>query len=161
MQIPCTYNFLIDFDLHQTQQASTIIDNKWIPQPSSNLFKPPQILEVVPIQGQENDNFRIDIQQSSVAVDINSLKIAFNTCFTNCQCSVNTVTQLFSIHTQVPSSTLVSCNDLSRVPIYLAVVQQHNVLDSWFIGYFSYYSRKRSSSDFDTDEAKRARSGNK
>lgn len=102
--------------------------------------------------------FRVAIQQSSLTFDINLLQIAFDDCFTNCHCSVDNVNQIFSVHTQVPSIASVSSNP-SKVPIYLAVVQQHNVLDSWFIGYFSFISRKRSSSDFDTDEAKRSRSG--
>lgn len=55
---------------------------------------------------------------------------------------------------------------MSRVPIYIVVVQDEKILDSWFIGYFAYHlSRKRASTEFNPvdihavdDESKRPRS---
>ncbi|KAI9487409.1 MAG: hypothetical protein EXX96DRAFT_553108 [Benjaminiella poitrasii] len=82
-------------------------------------------------------------------LDANMLRIAFNTCFTACQYSVNTVTQTITAHTTVPNTSLVACQSLSRVPIYLLVVQdQEKILDSWFIGYFSYFTWRRPSDEF-------------
>lgn len=61
---------------------------------------------------------------------------------------------------------MVACNDMSRIPIYIVVVQDEKILDSWFIGYFGYHlTRKRASTEFNpidmhavAEESKRPRS---
>ncbi|GAN01915.1 conserved hypothetical protein [Mucor ambiguus] len=147
-----------------TSDIPTRIENKWIPQPSTNLLKPPQIIEYGPLQGQAGDNFHVDLNSHNL--DANTLRIAFNSCFTTCHCTLNTVTQIITLHTTVPSATMVACNDMSRIPIYIVVVQDEKILDSWFIGYFSYHlTRKRASTEFSpidihavSEESKRPRS---
>ncbi|KAI7906693.1 uncharacterized protein BX663DRAFT_548851 [Cokeromyces recurvatus] len=112
--------------------------HKWIPHPSTNAFKQPRVLDWRPLQGQVDDSFQIELDIHDI--DPSLLRIAFNTCFTTCQYSLNTVTQTMILHTTVPNTDYVSCTNLSRVPIYLLVVQDQNkILDCWFIGYFSYF----------------------
>lgn len=61
---------------------------------------------------------------------------------------------------------MVAYNDMSRIPIYIVVVQDEKILDSWFIGYFAYHlTRKRASTEFNpmdlnavNEESKRPRS---
>ncbi|KAF1798353.1 hypothetical protein FB192DRAFT_1287996, partial [Mucor lusitanicus] len=117
-----------------------------------------------PLQGQAGDSFHVDL--TSHNLDANTLRIAFNSCFTTCHCTLNTVTQIITLHTTVPSATMVACNDMSRIPIYIVVVQDEKILDSWFIGYFGYHlTRKRASTEFNpidmhavAEESKRPRS---
>lgn len=122
---------------------------------STNQFQPPRILEYGPLQGYAGDSFHICIS-STTNIDPNLLKIAFDSCITTCHFTVDTVTQIFTIHSIVPSC------DLSRVPIYLLLEQSDQILDSWFVGYFTYYSRKRLSIDQsnpidNTSDSKRSR----
>ncbi|CEP13880.1 hypothetical protein [Parasitella parasitica] len=128
------------------------------------MFEPPQIVEYGPLRGQAGDNYHVDLNLQNL--DASLLRIAFNSCFTACHFTLNTVTQTITIHTTVPSATIVACNDMSRIPIYIVVVQDGKILDSWFIGYFAYqFSRKRASTEFNpidlhavSDESKRPRS---
>lgn len=146
----------------QQQTIEKDDNNNWIPQPSTNILRPPQIIECSLLQGKQGDSLRIDIRQQDLTMDVHLLRIAFHSRFTICQISLNTVTQVFSIHAQVPDSNFINF-DLSKVPIYLVVVQEHTVIDSWLVGYFCYVSsptKKRSSSDPDTNnEPKRQKSG--
>ncbi|KAI8078485.1 hypothetical protein BDF21DRAFT_420626 [Thamnidium elegans] len=107
---------------------------------STNQFEPPRILEYGPLQGHAGDSFHINIS-NSCNIDPNLLKIAFDSCITTCHFTVDTVTQIFTIHSIVPNC------ELPRVPIYLLLEQSEQILDSWFIGYFTFYTRKRSSID--------------
>lgn len=149
---------MIGFDL--------LPDDKWIPQPSTNQLKQPRILDFGPLQGQHGDTYHIDFTIQNL--DTNLLRIAFDSCFTTCHLTIDTVTQVFRIHTTVPNSNILSSADLSRVPVYLVAVQDSTkILDSWFVGYFAYYSRKRASAEFDMgnpmdsneEAAKRSRQG--
>lgn len=116
------------------------------------------------MQGQAGDNYHVDLNLQNL--DANLIRIAFNSCFTTCHFTLNTVTQIITIHTTVPSATVVDYTDMSRIPIYIVVVQDDKILDSWFIGYFAYHlSRKRASTEFNSidihtvnDESKRPRS---
>lgn len=140
-------------------------DDKWIPQPSTNQLKQPRIIDFGPLEGQHGDAYHIDFSIQNL--DTNLLRIAFDSCFTTCHLTVDTVTQVFTVHTTVPNSNILSCADLSRVPVYLVVVQNNTkILDSWFVGYFAYYSRKRASAEFDIhpmnpneEASKRSRQG--
>ncbi|KAI8641893.1 hypothetical protein BD408DRAFT_417287 [Parasitella parasitica] len=149
--LPNTTNATTSSTSATTPQIPAMIEsnvNKWIPQPSTNMFKPPQIIEYGPLQGKAGDSYRVDINLQNLNASL--LRIAFNSCFTACHFALNTVTQIITIHTTVPSATIVACNDMSRIPIYIVVVQEGKILDSWFIGYFAYQvSRKRVSTEFD------------
>ncbi|KAG2198196.1 hypothetical protein INT47_000397 [Mucor saturninus] len=122
---------------------------------STDQFQPPRILEYGPLQGCAGDNFHISIS-STTNIDPNLLKVAFDSCITTCHFTVDTVTQIITFHSIVPSC------DSSRVPIYLLLEQSDQILDSWLVGYFTFYSRKRLSIDQNdpienTNDSKRSR----
>ncbi|RCI04951.1 hypothetical protein CU098_001551, partial [Rhizopus stolonifer] len=157
------------FDLPPNQPPANNNDNdiRSIPQTSTNQFKPPRILDYGPFQGQEGDTFHINFTLQQSLDPSYALRIAFDSCFTTCHFSVNPVTQVVTLHTTVPNSNVLTCTDLSRVPVYLIVMQQEDqkIIDSWLVGYFSYYSRKRASTEYGqvgsaglNEETKRSRS---
>lgn len=135
------------------QQPPLVVDNneRWVPQPSTNQYEQPRIIDFGPLQGHAGDNFMINVCNLKL-IDPNQLKIAFDSCITTCHFTLHAATQVFSIQTIVPNC------ELSRVPIYLLVQQAEQILDSWFIGYFTFInSRKRSSDTPLDDSAKRPR----
>ncbi|KAI8380036.1 hypothetical protein BD560DRAFT_487665 [Blakeslea trispora] len=138
--------------------------------PSSTLSIKYRIIDYGPSQGNEGDSFNINVSLQSNLDSSHALRIFFDSCFTTCQLSVDAVNQIVTIHTVVPNPNLLTCNDFLRVPIYLALVMQDSqkILDSYFVGYFAYTSRKRSSSEYGhlaigaglNEESKRSRSDN-
>ncbi|KAI8350604.1 hypothetical protein EDC96DRAFT_519366 [Choanephora cucurbitarum] len=129
-----------------------------------------RIVDFGPSQGNEGDTFSVSVALQNSLDPSHALRIFFDSCFTTCQFSVDAVNQIITIHTVVPNPDLLSCSDLLRVPVYLALVMQdtQKILDSCLIGCFTYISRKRSSSEYGhlgigarlNEEAKRSRSDN-
>lgn len=130
-----TYRSILDFDLPPPPQPP--------PQPSLSFTNQSELrlLDYGPIQGYAGDSFHISISNPS-HVDPNLFKIAFDTCITTCHFSVNTVTQVLTIHAIVPDC------ESAKVPVYLVFEEsEQQILRTWFICTFTFYSRKRSSID--------------
>lgn len=124
---------------------------QWIEQEPSNRFVPPRILEFTPQSGMETDTLRITLALADLQL-MPMLRIAMGSCISPTrQTLVNAAANYVQLLASVPNWQMTRAPDRSRTPIYVVVCnQQQQVIDNWFIAYFTYdYSRKRSSAEYE------------
>ncbi|KAF7724797.1 hypothetical protein EC973_000754 [Apophysomyces ossiformis] len=123
-------------------------------QPSTNRFTPPRIVSYGPQRANEGDAIQVEFSLANAEI-LSLLRIAFGAYIGSTRLIGDGSTELVTLTTTVPSWQLTQTADWSRVPIYLLACnpsEQQEVLDSWFVGYFSYgVSRKRSSVELRLD----------
>ncbi|KAI9253482.1 hypothetical protein BDA99DRAFT_519943 [Phascolomyces articulosus] len=137
--------------LAQQQQQQQQPLRQWIEQQPTNRFVPPRILEYGPPVGLDSDTLRIVLGLVDMDI-IPMLRIALGSCVLPTRPQViNPTTIYVQLTAAVPNWQMTRAVDRTRVPVYVVICeqQQQEVIDNWFIGYFTYdYARKRSSAEY-------------
>ena len=135
---------------HPPQQQQQQPLRQWIEQQPTNRFVPPRILEYGPPVGLDSDTLRIVLGLVDVDL-IPMLRIALGSCVLPTQQTLVNPTAIYvQLTAVIPNWQMTRAADRTRVPVYVVICdQQQEVIDNWFIGYFTYdYARKRSSAEY-------------
>ncbi|ORX52827.1 hypothetical protein DM01DRAFT_1408150 [Hesseltinella vesiculosa] len=119
----------------------------WMIQSPTQRYSPPKIYEYSPHQGLEMDTLHVTLQMDDTSF-LPKLKIAFGLAVMATQTYLDPATDMIQLSCLIPLWALTQSADKS-VSLYVVVYedQLQTVLDAWPFGYFTYASRKRSSTD--------------